>query len=182
MTILSGKKGKHGFVLDGIYTDTQTDYDLVPALGLSVKTIAKNTVISVAYQYELVDDGASVIDVFGGLRYWKVDSTLKFSGGLGFLAGQSVSNEEDWIDPVIGVKVRHRFVDSRFYTAGWMSMGGFGVGSDFFCDAAINVGYKWTDAIGTSLGYRIYDVDYDDNGFLYSATYQGVVFGLTWQF
>lgn len=182
MLVFQGKKDKHGFLLDLIYTDTTSDEDVVPALGLEVQATSKNTMLSAAYVYEVHNEGGTVVDVFGGLRYWDVDSILKFKGGRGLLAGQKIKNSEDWVDPVGGVKIHHRFDDSNLYMSGWLAVGGFGVGSDSFYDTSINVGYQWSDTIGTTIGYRLFDVDYDDNGFVYDAKNDGLTLGLTWKF
>ena len=182
MLIFQGKKERHGFLLDFMYTDTQYDEDVVPAVDLKVQSISKNTILSAAYVYEVHNNGGTVVDVFGGVRYWDIDSTLKFKGGLGVLAGMRIENSEDWIDPIGGLNVLHRFEDSKLYIKGWLAVGGFNVGSDLFYDTSINVGYQWSDSIATTLGYRIYEVDYDDNGFVYDVKNDGLALGLAWRF
>ncbi len=44
------------------------------------------------------------------------------------------------------------------------------------------LGYQWTPAIGTMIGYRYLDVDYENDGFLYDIAQGSPVIGLTWQF
>lgn len=182
MIMFSGKKQGQGFLLDFIYTDVESLEELIPALDLTLTSRSKNTVFTAAYQYELINENGTVIDAYAGVRYWDVDSTLKFGGGLGFLAGQTVKNSDDWLDPVLGFKFSREFVNSRVYLQGWLSLGGFGAGSDSFYDTSINLGYRWSDSIGTSIGYRLFDVDYDDNDFIYNAKNEGWAIGLTWQF
>ncbi len=182
MLIFTGKKGRHGFLVDYLYTDTQSDEDLIREIDLRMRSISKNTLFSAAYSYELFADQDSNLDAFVGARYWDIDTTLKFRGGLGLLAGKRVNNTEDWVDPMVGMKGRTSLGDSAFYLTGWFGLGGFGAGSDLFYDTAINIGYQWNDAIGTTLGYRIYDVDYDDSGFVYDVEQYGVILGLTWNF
>ena len=72
--------------------------------------------------------------------------------------------------------------DTRFYVDGGVGLGGFGVGSDLFYDVNGAVGFQWNEAIGTTLGYRMFDVDYNDGGFVYDARQQGWQLGLTWAF
>ncbi len=55
-------------------------------------------------------------------------------------------------------------------------------GADHFYELSLNVGYQWSDAIGTALGYRMFDVDYEDDGFVYDVRQQGWQLGLTWAF
>lgn len=180
--IFQGKKGKHGFLVDLLYSDTQSEEDVVPAIDLALKATSKNTVLSASYVHEVHNNSGTVVDVFGGLRYWDIDSTLEFEGGLGLLTGQKIKNTEDWIDPVGGVKAMHVFAKSKLYIQGWLAVGGFGVGSDSFYDTSVNLGYQWNEAIGTTIGYRLFDVDYDDNDFVYDAKNEGVALGLTWKF
>jgi len=182
MLIFGAKKGRHGLMMDFIYTDLQSDGDLVKELGLKLRATSKNTLFSLAYVYELYNESGTNFDVFAGARYWDVETILKFSGGEGLLAGRRIDNSEDWVDPMVGLKGRTPLGDTRFYLAGWASLGGFGTNSDLFYDISVNLGYQWTDTIGTTLGYRILDVDYEDDGFVYDVEQYGFALGLTWRF
>lgn len=182
MVIFTGNRGRHGFLMDFLYTDTRSDEELIKELDLKLHSTSKNTLYSLAYTYEVYSEGTADLVAFAGARYWDVDTKLKFSGGMGLLAGQRISNAEDWIDPMVGLKGRTPLGDSRFYLGGWAAIGGFGVGSDLFYEASLNLGYQWNKAIGTTLGYRLFDVDYDDDGFVYDVQQDGFTLGLTWNF
>jgi len=182
MLIFEAKKGRHGLMTDLIYSDVQSDEDLVEELDLKLRATSKNTLLSLAYVYEILNDSGTVLDAFAGARYWDVETILKFSGGEGPLAGLRIDNTEDWIDPMLGIKGRTPLGDSRFYFTGWAGLGGFGVNSDLFYDLSLNLGYQWSDAIGTTLGYRLLDVDYDNDGFVYDIKQDGLALGLTWRF
>jgi hypothetical protein len=183
MVIFDAKKGRHGAYLDLLYTDVESDDELVPQpINLVLRSRTKSTVFTLAYQYEIYSQDGAVVDLLAGARYSKVDSELRFRGGLGLLAGRSISNDESWVDPVVGVKARAPLGDSRFYVSGGGAVGGFGVGADHFYELTLNVGYQWSDAIGTALGYRMFDVDYEDDGFVYDVRQQGWQLGLTWAF
>ena len=178
--IFEAKKNQHGVLVDVMYSDTQSNEPLVPEFGLGLNSISKNTIISTSYVYSLIQDDKTVIDAMAGVRYWEVDSTLEFEGGLGFLGGRTIKNSEDWLDPVLGLKAHHKLDVSGLFLQGWFGLGGLGLGSDYFYDTAINLGYQWNRAIATTVGYRQYDVDYDD-GFVYDAKNSGWMFGLTWK-
>lgn len=183
MLIFEAKRRRHGFFADIFYSDVRQKEELVPEIGLRLKATSKNTMFSAAYQYELYNAQEATVDVFGGLRYWDVDTKLVFRGGLGVLEGVSVQNAESWVDPLVGVKARMRLGASRFFLVGFLGGGGgLGSGSDHFYDTSVNVGYQWTDAISTSLGYRIFDVDYDHNSFVYDVKQEGWGLGLSWVF
>ena len=44
------------------------------------------------------------------------------------------------------------------------------------------MGCQWSKAIGTALGYRMFDVDYENDGYVYDVRQQGWQLGLTWSF
>jgi hypothetical protein len=182
MVIFEAKKQKHGVLVDLVYTDSESDTTLVDAINLTLKSISRNKIYSVAYEYELYNRDKSVVDVFAGARYWKVDTIMEFGGGLGQLAGLRIRNAESWVDPLVGIKGRTPLGDSKFYAAGWLATGGLGVGSDSFYDLSANLGYQWTKSIGTTIGYRLFDVDYEAGSFVYDMRQEGWALGLSWSF
>ncbi len=182
MGIYELRNPRHGLVIEAIYTDTRTEETLVEEIGLEMTSVSKNTVFSASYEHTVLDTGSTRLDLLAGLRYWEIDSALRFSGGLGVLESRRVSNDDDWIDPLVGIKGRSGLGDSNFYLAYWLIGGGFGVGSDAFYDGSLNLGYQWSKSIGTTLGYREFNVDYDDDGFVYDVRQNGWSVGLTWSF
>jgi len=184
MLLIDAKRGPHGVFADFLYSDVQSDEELVPApINLALQSITKTTIFSLAYQYEIFNQDQVVIDVLLGARYWNIDSELRFGSGTGGpLDGRRVANDESWIDPVMGVKGRMPLGSSKFYIEGGAGLGGFGIGSDLFYEFNGAIGYQWNKAIGTAIGYRMFDVDYEDDGFIYDAGQQGWQLGLTWAF
>jgi len=178
MVMFDARRGHHGLYLDFIYTDVRSDEDIVPELDLSVRTVTKSTMFTAAYEYQVLAAERGGVDALLGARYWEVDSKLSLSGPLG-LSGQ---NKEDWIDPFVGAKGWTMFGASSFYFAGGAAIGGLGAGSDLFYEINANVGYRWTNSIGTSIGYRYFNVDYDHSSFKYDVEQQGWQVGLTWMF
>jgi len=176
------RKGRHGVIFDYIYTDMQSDIALVPAIDLKLRSISRNTVYSAAYAYRIQGGEGDGVDVFAGLRYWDIETILKFKGGLGVLAGKRIDSKENWTDPVAGIKARAALGDTRAFLAGWMALGGFDAGSDSFYDACAFLGYQWTPAFSTNLGYRVYKVDYEDGDFLYDVKNDGWIAGLSFSF
>jgi len=184
MLMFEAKKQRHGVFFDLVYTDLQSEEELIPApISLQMKATSKNTLVTLAYQYELYRKDQAILDVLAGARYWSIDTTLEFGGGLGILAGTVLNHEESWVDPAVGIKGRIPIsTGSNFYLEGFAGVGGFGVGSDLFYDLNLNIGYQWNKAVGTGFGYRLYDVDYDKDDFLYDVKQQGWLIGLTWAF
>ncbi len=183
MLMFDAKRGRHGVFADFLYTDVQSDEELLPPpISLMLRSVTKTTIFSLAYQYEIFNQNQTVIDLLLGARYWDIDSDLRFGGGAGLLAGRNVTHDESWIDPLIGAKGRMQLGSSKFYIDGGAGLGGFGIGSDLFYELYGGIGYQLTNAIGTSIGYRMFDVDYEDSGFVYDARQQGWQLGLSWAF
>jgi hypothetical protein len=130
--------------------------------------------------YRLVEKPSAFLDLIAGVRYWSVDSTLSLRAGA--LPEREVSNKEDWVDPLVGLKGLSFLGASKFFISGGLAIGGFGAGSDFMWDAQGHLGYRWTKTFSTTIGYRYLEVDYENDGFLYDVAQQGPVLGLSWRF
>jgi len=173
MAMFEGKKNSKGFLVDFMYSDTESEDAIAGSVTLTSRT--KTTIVTGAYLHELYNDDKCVVDAFGGIRYWHIDSHLS-------LIGPGAGHTESWIDPMIGIKGRTALGDTDFYASAGASLGGFGMNSDLFYDVNVNLGYQWSDSIGTTIGYRLYDLDYENDGFIYDVRQQGWVIGLTWSF
>ena len=183
MGVFEMKRGKHGGFIDYVYTDVESDTVLVPdPINLTLKSVSKSTIASAGYSYEFYNSDRASAGAFLGARYWKVDTYLEFGGGLGILAGRNIRNTESWVDPLIGIKGRTALGGSNFFVSGILGVGGFGVGSDHFYDASLHVGYQWSKLLGTTLGYRLFDVKYEDGSFLYDVRQQGWLLGISFAF
>jgi len=178
MLMFEARKGRGGLFMDLVYSDVRSDAELIPSLGLSLRSETKSTLLTLAYQYRLLEPERGSLDLLAGARYWSVDSFLAFSGP----AGLSGRNKESWVDPVVGLKGYQRLGNSKFYVSGGAALGGFGVGSEMFYDLNLNLGYQWNDAIGTVIGYRWFDVERDESGFFYDVQQAGFGIGLAWSF
>jgi hypothetical protein len=184
MLLIDAKRGRHGVFADLLYSDVESDDELIPPpINLALRSITRTTIVSLAYQYEVFNREQAIVDVLLGARYWRIDAELRFGSGTGGpLDGRRVDNDESWIDPLVGIKGRIPLGSSKFYIEGGVGLGGFGVGSDLFYEFNGGGGYQWSRTISTTIGYRIFDVDYEDDGFVYDVRQQGWQLGLTWAF
>lgn len=76
------------------------------------------------------------------------------------LNSRSGSGSETWFDPVIVVRSNNVF-NEKWITQLRLDAGGFGIGSDFTWQLQANVGYRFSELIQTSLGYRYIGIDYE---------------------
>lgn len=182
MLMFEAKKRRHGVLLDVFYSDVLQENQSVSSSNLNWKASVKDTLVTAGYTYEIYSTPHTVIDVIGGLRYWEVDTKLSLMTGLDPLEDLTIRNSASWVDPLAGVKAKVRLGDSRFYLACFLGGGGASGGSDSFYDLTANVGYPLTETIVTSIGYRLFDVDYENDAFVYDVKQEGWVLGIVWIF
>jgi hypothetical protein len=85
---------------------------------------------------------------------------------------QTLSRDDYWFDPYIGLRGRYNF-NKVFYTAVRGEIGGFGAGSDLMWEVESVVGINLTHCIFTEVGYRALSVDYENDGLLFDAITHG---------
>jgi hypothetical protein len=122
--------------------------------------------------------GGPALDVRGlvGVRGQRLSAKATHFGVLPVF-DRSFTGSVEWADPVIGLAV-HYDIDKRWFVDAIGDIGGFGVGSKLTSQGFAAVGYRWTDTISTSLGYRALYTDYDKGGTVYKTTMHGVFVGL----
>jgi opacity protein-like surface antigen len=132
----------------------------------------------------------TALDAYAGLRYWFLNVNMRFDAlgaassqalGLDQLGAMAIAKSGDlqWIDPVIGGRLRHEFAPGeQLQLRG--DIGGFGAGSKFSWefyggyshDFEFN-GLKLT----SSIGYRALSVDYSQTTKGYSNGMNAILHG-----
>lgn len=178
--VAEARKDRIGVFLDIAYADIEDD-SATPGPNFSSASLrTKSLIASGAGLYRLTDSPKYFLDFLAGVRFWEVESIFSLKSGTA--PGMKASNDEDWIDPFIGVKGKTPLGESDFFINGFLLIGGFGVGSDLMWDVNLNLGYNWTPGFSTLIGYRYFEVDYEDGGFLYDIGQGGPILGLSWMF
>lgn len=118
----------------------------------------------------------TALDVLLGGRYWyqKVDVTLNIAGTIGVNVGDlqlsvdrskalATSGGVSWVDPFVGLRVRHRLAPGQDLQA-QADIGGFGLGSRISWQALATYSYHFGStgnvAWAGAIGYRALYVDY----------------------
>lgn len=167
----------------------------------------EQTIVEVGGAYEIakwsspgsangISTGGSytAIDVLAGARYWhqKMGINLDVSGNVTIddliLSGSFAiarSGTVDWVDPVVGARLRHRFAPGHELTVRG-DVGGFGAGSQFSWNAL--AAYNWDFAVRNGItysgvvGYRALSVDYEQgsgrNKYAFDVLTHGPILGL----
>jgi hypothetical protein len=124
-----------------------------------------------------------VIDPYAGVRYTYLDVDLDLN------PGPTIGGDEQWIDPIVGVRTIWQLNPHWSFTA-YGDVGGFGVGSDFSWLANAMMGYRF-GLFGENdskflFGYRALYQDYSTgsgaNKFEWDATLHGPIFALVIDF
>jgi hypothetical protein len=133
------------------------------------------------YRFEYT---GGTVDLYGGARWWHIGLDVDASTPFG---SRGYSRNEDWVDPVIGVRWAPRLSEAfRLLIQG--DVGGFGAASDFtWCAQA---GILWDASATTSVAllYKALGVDYQTGTrgtpsfFEYDTITQGPLLGLVFRF
>jgi hypothetical protein len=179
-------------------------------IDLDVNLTTKMVIFELAGAYQLARWGATsgmpgsgtAIDIYGGGRLWwqQADVSLALSAQLIAIlprrtftisADRAVATSGDitWIDPIVGLRLRHQFAPGSELTLSG-DVGGFGVGSEFSWQAigAYRFTFAKTNNVTWSgmLGYRALYVDYSkgagDTLYVFDMLQHGPVAGLTARF
>ena len=177
------RNGKWGLLVDAQY------YKLSPGgsaagtgpLGnpvtVSVDAEVKQQIVAGAVAYR-VSDGNVPVDVIGGLRYTKLDVEANADwAALGLTGSSSLGGDKSWTDPYVGVQVKVPLSD-RWTATGYLDVGGFGAGSDSTWQAQAGFEYRFSQKYAMKFGYRVLDVDYDKDGYVYDVKTDGVYLGM----
>jgi hypothetical protein len=85
---------------------------------------------------------------------------------------QSISRDDYWFDPYVGLRGRYNF-NKTYYTAVRGEIGGFGVGFDLMWEVEGVIGINLTRNIFTELGYRALGGNYENDSFLFDVVMHG---------
>lgn len=133
--------------------------------------------------YRIIDTQEFTLDALAGARFWHISNNVTVTASHPLLGTISASHDESfgWVDPVIGARLFVNLID-RLSLQGQVDIGGFGVGSDLTWSALATVNYTFTENLSVSAGYKVLDVDYENDGHVFDARLSGPVLGLTYRF
>jgi hypothetical protein len=102
----------------------------------------------------------------------KTQIANQISGILNTKLDQTLSRDDYWFDPYVGLRARYNF-NKTYYTAVRGEIGGFGVGADLMWEVEAVVGLNWTRSIFTEVGYRALGGNFEDNDFKFDVVLHG---------
>lgn len=183
-----GRYDRFVFSGDVMYVNTTDSHAFgpLPALPVPVPpgTVVNGDVDSEEFTatlqggYRVIDTPGFTLDALGGARFWYISNDVTVSAlGMSRSYGESFG----WVDPVIGARAFFQLTD-KLSLQGQADIGGFGAGSDFTWSALATVNYIFTNHLSVSAGYKVLDVDYDHDGYVFDTQLSGPVLGMTYRF
>lgn len=187
------------FVLSGdvMYVDTTDVHATGPLPALQIPGIGvippganvdadldtKEFMATMQVGYRVLDMPQFTLDALAGARVWHIWNDVNVTASHPAIGTVSASHGEDfgWVDPVVGARAFLPLTEKLSLQAQG-DIGGFGVGSDFTWSALATVNYILTDHLSASAGYKVLDVDYEDDGYVFDTQLSGPVLGVTWRF
>jgi hypothetical protein len=189
MAYIDHRWGKWSFIGDIAYLKLEDENSTTVGRATEVDLDAEltQTVLEgfAGYRvYESASEGSDIgIDILFGARHTTLDINLDTDANLkGFSRSGSRSNEEDWVDAVIGARVE------ADYHNGWGSMLwlDIGDGSDSSSRQLLAMGsYQGSSNWKFFGGYRFLNLEFEsgsgDSTFAVDLDYSGPMFGATYR-
>lgn len=184
---IEATNGKVGLLFNGVYADLQPAKQ-IPRLAFSSDLRLAVLDCDVTYELEGLScrlGEGSRFEVLAGVRYYSLSAGITVTGPRGNTA--SDSGTEDWLDPIVGARMR---VPLRPCLTGTLrgDVGGFGIGeaSRFSWNIEANLEYRLSQSCSLFAGYRWLDVDYTSGSgnrrFALDANLNGPVLGFAFDF
>ena len=128
-------QGKWGFIFDGLYMDLGAEFSTPQGL-VSADIDFKMTMLEFGIGHRLWETQIGKetsqklsFDLLGGGRYMNMEGEVDIvpGGPLGILPGRTFSRREEWVDPIVGGRLRWDLND-RLAAAVRFDFGGFDMG------------------------------------------------------
>jgi hypothetical protein len=180
MTVVELRYQRFGLYADIVFTNISVDGDPPREILFDGANVENELFIGTfGGAYSALDNERGHLDLLAGARAWSVDTRLNLDGG--FLDDREFESNENWVDPVIGVKGRFN-LGHGLYVNGLAHVGGFGVASDLTWDVFGGLSYQFNETVSAIAGYRHLEVDYDNRGFSFDVELSGPVIGAAIRF
>jgi hypothetical protein len=170
---------RDGLLVDASYMELSLDEETRGPFFSGVDLEADSFFMTVAGFYRVLEEKRLAVDLLAGARVWYIDTILEFKPGI--LAERRASDDEAWVDPVVGARGSVRLLGPLFASAG-ADIGGFGSASDLTWQVIGTLDVRPFDWLAVRAGYRHLDVDYDHGGYVWDIAMSGPILGATIQF
>jgi hypothetical protein len=190
MAVTEARRGRFIGILDLFYADLHDDSNVGP-LGGTLDAYATEVIADARLGYTLYEGhvdlqwgpilGDFAFDLLPGVRYWFLRTEVEVQTPL--LGERSIDQKTDWIDPVIGGRLRMP-LSERFALVLAGDYGGFGWGScsdptwEFLGMLRYQAGERWS----LGVGWAALEVDRDVGNGSIDAMMDGFLVGASYRF
>ena len=177
MGAFGATNGQWSFLADYMYTDLSFENSTPGPVFDGVDTDLTTSIVNVYAAYRVYEDPSVKVDVAAGLRWFDTDTRLSLVPSV----STGLSVDEDWINPLVGMRARFRLAD-RWTGTVFVDYGGFD-GDDETWQAMLTADYAINESWMIRAGYRYLTADHEVNdGRTMSFTQSGPVIGVTYRF
>ncbi|MFO0417525.1 MAG: hypothetical protein ACK5Y6_09575 [Pseudomonadota bacterium] len=126
----------------------------------------------------------STLDLYAGVRWWDINIDIDANTPFG---SRSFGRDQDWVDPVVGLRWIPQIADS-WRAIAQADIGGFDVASKLSWAAQLGAMWDASDSVSLVLMYRLLSVDYSTgergtrDRFEYDTITQGPLLGAIFRF
>ena len=170
--------GRWSFIADYLYFDLSFGNDTPGPLFSGLDSALETQILNGYVAYRAYTDPAMSVDVAAGFRWFDTDSEFELRPGAA--AGRTFAAQDDWVDPVVGIRLLYRFSD-RWVGSAFLDYGGFSGDRDTW-QVFLTGGYEISDSWIIRGGYRYIEVNNDEDGQDFSFSQSGPVIGVTYRF
>ncbi len=157
MLRFEASKGKWGFISDVIYADLEREFE-TPVVAVSVNPTLLIADLDVSYllfesDHEVSQGPVWSFDLIGGIRFWDAEAELT-------VGPMSVSADKQWVEPVIGGRVRVQTSEKwGFGLRGDIGGGELDLDKQFTWGFVLTADYRISESISLDFGYRFMSID-----------------------
>jgi len=143
---------------------------------LSAKTFTGD--VDLAYRFPSKNKNLQ-LGSYIGARISSLDNTLDFFRPNGEVVNAAFA--KTWVDPLVGGDAK---IDLSKHWLMYLKgdVGGFGISSNFTGLILWTIGYKFTENLNTTLGFKYLYVDYDKDNFLWKMSQYGMLLSFGYMF
>jgi hypothetical protein len=178
MGAFEANNGRWGLIADYMLTDLSFGNSTTGPAFSGVNTSLKTQIFNGYATYRAYQNPKVTLDLAAGIRWFNTATDITLLPGV--LPGSTSSVDEDWVDPVIGIRARFVITEKLSGTV-FADYGGFRSGSESW-QTLLTLGYNINENWVARAGYRYISVDHTINGTDFSFSQSGPIFGATYSF
>ena len=141
-------------------------------LGDALRAKVTERVKEIIHQHQPELDGAIRSGIQSRIDSAKSKLSADLARAINDKLDTRLSRTDDWWDPFVGFRGRYYFSQATYFT-GRADIGGFGVGSELAWQVNAGIGCQLSSRMFTEVTYRLYKVNYRNDGLIFDVLTHG---------